>query len=215
MNGTLNDNDSSALPLTRTQGGRAALALFTGLAVVAILGAGVLLGGRGRPAGHAAQSVVPAAGEPAAVAGDLAVSRPRAPEPDPAPLPTARPEPESELGGAYVPTGADTEPAGLAAAEAGRIGRPALVWFHAHWCHVCQEIRPDMTELAGAYADRLAFITMNVDHADTQPSAARYRVGGTPTFVLLDASGQVVDRRAGWLGRAAMEDMLNRAIAAP
>ena len=102
---------------------------------------------------------------------------------------------------------------GLAVAEAGRIARPALVWFHAHWCHVCQEIRPDMSELAQAYGDQLALITMNVDHADSQASAARYRVSDTPTFVLFDAHGRVLDRFAGWPGRQAMEDLLDRATA--
>lgn len=33
----------------------------------------------------------------------------------------------------YEPTWANSDPEGLTAAESGRIGRPALVWFHADW----------------------------------------------------------------------------------
>ena len=70
-------------------------------------------------------------------------------------------------------------------------GQPTLVWFHADWCHVCQQIKPDVAELGETYEGQVHFVRLNVDHPDARGALRQYRVRATPTFVLIDADGQV------------------------
>lgn len=97
-------------------------------------------------------------------------------------------------------SGASTDAAGLAAAEAGRVGAPALVFFDAEWCHVCEAIRPDVAALATQFQDRAAVIHMDIDAPESREAMERYAVQGTPTFVVLAADGTVLERVAGWPG---------------
>ena len=43
--------------------------------------------------------------------------------------------------------GQPTDPDGLALAEAGQAGQPTLVWFHADWCQICQQVKPEVVNL--------------------------------------------------------------------
>jgi thiol-disulfide isomerase/thioredoxin len=211
----MNDNDLNRTADPRTGHARAvAIALLGGLAVVAALGAGLLLGGAGNAPETIARAGAPSSGVPGVPTTATAVEPAAVVPPTVVTAPTSAPATAVAPENLYAPTGADTEAAGLVAAEAGLIGRPTLVWFHAHWCHVCQEIRPEVEALAREYGDRVALVTMNVDHADTQAPAARYQVSGTPTFVLFAADGRLLDRFAGWIGRPAMASLLDEAAGA-
>lgn len=186
-----------------------------GLVVVATLGLGLLVGSGGRAPAPTAQLAVPATEATEVPAREVEPIVPTVQsDPTAAPVPTSAPDIALAPAELYMPTGADTELSGLAAAEAGRMGKPTLVWFHAHWCHVCQEIRPEMEAIGQAYSPRLAMVTMNVDHVDSQDAAQRYQVSGTPTFVLFGADGEVVKRFSGWLGRPTLESFLDRVTAA-
>ncbi len=99
----------------------------------------------------------------------------------------------------------DTNADALKAAEAGQLGRPALVFFHADWCPICRQIRPELEALQQAYDGRLVIIRMNIDRPATRPFLKKYRVRGPPTFVLIDSDGTVLANVAGWPGREAIE----------
>jgi len=81
----------------------------------------------------------------------------------------------------------------LPTAEMPRVdGRPTLVWFSATWCTTCERMEPFAHATANRLADDLVFIEKSVDE---EPStAARFRVLGTPTFVLIDKAGAEVAR---------------------
>lgn len=96
--------------------------------------------------------------------------------------------------------GQPTDPAGLALAEAGQAGQPTLVWFHADWCHVCQEIKPEVVTLGQQFEGQVKFVRLNVDDHESRAALQRYGVRATPTFVLLDAAGQVRGNVPGWPG---------------
>ncbi len=85
------------------------------------------------------------------------------------------------------------------------------VW--CHWCHVMQKKTfPDaavQTELAQNY------IAIKVDH-DADPALAnRYRDYGWPALVILDAQGNDLVKRAGFLGAEDFARMLRAAAADP
>lgn len=116
---------------------------------------------------------------------------------------------------AYAPRFADHEPEGLAAAEAGALGTPALVMFHSDHCHVCEIAMPTVHQLRERYRGDLAILKVDVNTTDADPAIARYRISGTPTFVLFGRDGSVLDRTPGWLGEPATVASLDRAIALP
>jgi thioredoxin-like negative regulator of GroEL len=96
--------------------------------------------------------------------------------------------------------GPETNPDGLLQAENGVVGQPTLVWFHADWCHVCQQIKPEVAELGEAYGGQVHFVRLNVDDPAARQALSRYRVRATPTFVLFDADGQILGNVPGWPG---------------
>ena len=111
----------------------------------------------------------------------------------------------------YQVTYADHEPEALTAAEEGLLGTPALVMFHADWCHVCHEVMPTVHELRDRYKGELAVVKVNVDQRD--PAMAAYPVRGTPTFVLFDRHGQAMRTQRGWPGEGLMARYMDSAVA--
>lgn len=71
-------------------------------------------------------------------------------------------------------------------------GQPTLVWFSATWCDFCERMEPFAHATASQFRDRMVFVEKSVDQ--DRNAAARYGVRGTPTFVLIDATGKEVAR---------------------
>lgn len=109
--------------------------------------------------------------------------------------------------------GPPTDVAGLSLAETGQAGQPTLVWFHADWCHVCQQIKPEVVTLGQEYAGRVKFVRLNVDHAESRAALQRYGIRATPTFVLFDAAGQVRSNVPGWPGAPALAEAFQQLLA--
>lgn len=99
--------------------------------------------------------------------------------------------------------GPPSDPATLALAEAGGLEQPTLVWFYADWCQICQHVKPDVVDLGEAYDGQIKIVRLNVDHHENLEALRRYGVRATPTFVLLDAEGQLRGNVPGWPGRQA------------
>lgn len=106
-----------------------------------------------------------------------------------------------------------TDAEGLQAAEEGRIGRPALVYFHSDFCRVCKEIAPDVDRLSQTYAEAVSLVRMNIDHDESRSAVRRYGVAATPTFVLLDAHGEQLHYFRGWPGAERLSRKLDAAVA--
>ena len=109
--------------------------------------------------------------------------------------------------------GRSIDPDGLALAEAGQAGQPTLVWFHADWCHVCQQVKPDVVNLGQEFEGKVKFVRLNVDDPASRSAVQRYGVRATPTFVLLDNAGQVKSNVPGWPGYQAFVDGFNLLLA--
>jgi len=71
-------------------------------------------------------------------------------------------------------------------------GKPTLVWFSATWCEFCEQMEPFAHEVISRYRERAVFVEKSVDH--DRDAALRYGIRGTPTFVLIDPSGQEIVR---------------------
>jgi thiol-disulfide isomerase/thioredoxin len=94
------------------------------------------------------------------------------------------------------------------AAESGTLGKPVIIDFYSWECHSCRDTQGPMIELENQFGDHVQFIYIDTEREENRGLVNRYRVRGKPTFVLLDASGRIIETIAGWLGQEVMTEKL-------
>ena len=111
-------------------------------------------------------------------------------------LPTVVGQPS--LGGPKIPFTATANykeytPEVLAAATSG--GNATLLYFYADWCGTCRGQEPINEEFFRQAADiKMALIGLRVNVDYNQPLMRQYRINYQHSYVLLDKSGNPVDR---------------------
>ncbi len=109
--------------------------------------------------------------------------------------------------------GPPSDPATLGLAEVGEVGQPTLLWFHADWCHVCQQIKPEVVNLGEQYEGKVKIVRLNIDHGVSREAVRRYGVRATPTFVLFDTQGQPRGNVPGWPGYQTFTNAFDQLLA--
>ena len=97
-----------------------------------------------------------------------------------------------------------------AKAEAAESGKPLLVDFFADWCGPCKAFTAASKEsdaLKTSLADNVVLFKIDAEKGDGIPLARQYEVSGFPTFVLMNAEGETVDR---WVGYGGPEWMIEK-----
>jgi thioredoxin 1 len=90
--------------------------------------------------------------------------------------------------------------------EVLQAGQPVVVDFFATWCGPCKTLAPRLDKLAGEFGDRIKFVAVDVDQAQTL--AANYQVEGVPTLLFFGPDGKVADASVGLLSAAALRAKL-------
>ena len=88
--------------------------------------------------------------------------------------------------------------------QAAARNAPILLYFTADWCGPCQRMRrtvyprPDVKRLLQSH-----YVPVKIDMTGQPPGptrvARRFAVRGYPTFLILDADGQLLSRHVGYL----------------
>ena len=86
---------------------------------------------------------------------------------------------------------------------------PVLGDFWATWCGPCRMVAPILDELANQFGDKLIVAKVDVD--EQGELAQRYRVMNIPTLMLFK-KGELVDTAIGARPKAALEQMINKAL---
>ena len=91
-------------------------------------------------------------------------------------------------------------------AEVTQAGQPVVVDFFATWCGPCKALSPRLDKLAGEFGDRIKFVSVNVDQAQTL--ATKFSVQGVPTLLFFGPDGKVADTSVGLLSADALRTKL-------
>ena len=86
-------------------------------------------------------------------------------------------------------------------------GKPAILDFWATWCPHCKRIAPAYDKFAAEYGDKM--VVGKVDTDEDPAIAQKYQIEYLPTFVLLDAEGNVIDKIIAPANKAAIEEFVN------
>ncbi len=77
---------------------------------------------------------------------------------------------------------------------------------------MCQRAKPEIVDLGEKFSGKIKFVRMNVDHAESRAAVQKYGVRATPTFVVLDAAGNVLTNIPGYPGYSQFEQAFNQLL---
>jgi thiol-disulfide isomerase/thioredoxin len=111
---------------------------------------------------------------------------------------TAAPAPTAVAGGT-VDSEPNAPPIADVLAKAKAEDKPILLEFSTSWCHPCQEFKKNILPLPEVQAALSAYIfqVYDAEHGNGVAAATKYKVNGFPTFLVVDAEGEVHDRKGG------------------
>ena len=91
--------------------------------------------------------------------------------------------------------------------------KPVFLFFYTDWCHFCQEQKPIIDELEQEYADKIAFIRVNVE--ENPQAMDEFGVAGFPAMFLIvdkDEDGYVYQKFGGFTEKDVLKESFDYVI---
>ena len=85
-----------------------------------------------------------------------------------------------------------------AVAQAERQDRPIMVDVYADWCGWCKRLDSDTYVDAKVVAKSGEFVSLKLDADANRSVLSRYKIGGLPTIIFIDADGHEIHRVIGY-----------------
>ena len=114
-------------------------------------------------------------------------------------------------------------------------GKPIFLNFWATWCPPCVAEMPFINELYPEYKDKVNFVMVSVDSADTKDKVVKfitdnrftlpiytaeqgelyktYNVQGIPTTYIINSKGNILQKHVGGMNKAELKALLDTAVA--
>lgn len=87
-----------------------------------------------------------------------------------------------------------------------------LLFFTAKWCSPCRIMKREIfadDEVEKLVNDNIIPITIDIDNPNTKEVVEKYKVGATPTTIIVDFNGEVLDYAVGKIDKKEFLEMLN------
>ncbi|NQV33235.1 MAG: thioredoxin family protein, partial [Phycisphaeraceae bacterium] len=97
--------------------------------------------------------------------------------------------------------------------QAAQSGKPIILFFTAKWCVPCRIMKRNIwadEQVAASVNAEFIPVTIDVDDPDAAAALSRYRVGVTPTTIITDPQGKVLERAEGGMGKTDFLELLGR-----
>ena len=88
--------------------------------------------------------------------------------------------------------------------QAANTGRPMLLFFTGKWCSPCRIMKRNVwadNQVEATVNARFTPVMIDVDDPSAGAVLSRYRVGATPTTIITDPQGKVLQEVQGGLGK--------------
>ena len=97
--------------------------------------------------------------------------------------------------------------------QAAQSGKPVILFFTAKWCSPCRIMKRNIwadEQVAASVNAEFIPVTIDVDDPDAAAALSRYRIGVTPTTIITDPQGKVLEQVEGGMGKTDFLKFLGR-----
>jgi protein disulfide-isomerase len=92
-------------------------------------------------------------------------------------------------------------------------GKNTLIFFTGKWCVPCRIMKREVfadNEVAKIINSQFIPVTIDIDNPNTKEIVKHYKVGATPTTIIIDSKGKVLDYKVGKIGKKKFLKMLSK-----
>jgi thioredoxin 1 len=95
--------------------------------------------------------------------------------------------------------------------QAAQSGKPMILFFTGKWCVPCRIMKRNVwadAQVAATVNTAFTPVTIDVDDPDAAAALSRYRIGATPTTIITDPQGKVLQQVEGGMGKTDFLELL-------